>query len=55
MEKEFTCEPEYGGDGKSTWWYACSECHTAIDPGQKYCESCKRRILWMTLISEKKQ
>lgn len=26
------------------WWYACSECQTAISPSDKYCSKCGRKI-----------
>lgn len=32
--------------GGSTWWYVCGECHTAIDPRDKYCKECGKRIRW---------
>ena len=37
---------EVEGDGRSTWWYVCGECHGAIDPKDKRCKSCGRRIGW---------
>lgn len=35
--------PEGGG---STWWYVCDECHGTVNPGQKVCLQCKRRLNW---------
>lgn len=43
-QAETTAEVE--GDGKSTWWYVCEECHTGLDVQDKYCRKCGRRILW---------
>ena len=37
---------EIEGDGRSTWWYVCRECHTGIDSHDHYCRNCGRRILW---------
>jgi hypothetical protein len=44
--KEQTTKPEIEGDARSTWWYVCEECHTAIDRCDKYCRQCGRFILW---------
>lgn len=38
--------PEYEGDARSTWWYVCGECHTAVDWKQTRCNECGRRIRW---------
>lgn len=46
MEEEKPAYPEYEGDGRSTWWYVCSECHGTIDPGQEICPHCKRVVIW---------
>jgi len=43
-QAETTAEVE--GDGKSSWWYVCSECHTGLNDQDKYCRQCGRRILW---------
>ena len=37
---------EYEADSRSTWWYVCGECHTALDHSDKFCRQCGRRILW---------
>ena len=37
---------EYEGDARSTWWYVCSECHGAIDPGEHKCRHCGNIVLW---------
>ena len=39
-------EPEYEGDARSSWWWVCGECHTAIDTRDKYCRECGRKIKW---------
>lgn len=39
-------EPEYEGDSRATWWYVCGECRTSIDPRDKYCRECGRKIRW---------
>jgi hypothetical protein len=38
-------EPEIEGGGCS-WWYVCSECHTSISPGDKYCRQCGGKVEW---------
>lgn len=43
-QAETTAEVE--GDGKSSWWYVCEECHTGLSDHDKYCRQCGRRILW---------
>ena len=37
---------EIEGDARSTWFYVCGECHSAVDTGDKYCHECGRRIIW---------
>ena len=32
--------------GGVTWYYVCSECHTAIDYKTEKCPECGRRIKW---------
>ena len=34
------------GDARSSWWYVCGECHTAIDSRDHYCRQCGRMIQW---------
>lgn len=43
--KEKSAEAEMEGDA-NTWWFACGECHGAIDPKDKYCRECGRKIIW---------
>lgn len=38
-------DPEYEG-GQPTWFFVCGECHTALDPKDKFCRECGRRIKW---------
>ena len=40
-----TAEVELEGGG-SSWWYVCGECHTAINPKDKFCHECGRRLIW---------
>lgn len=32
--------------GGSTWWYVCGECHSQLNPSDKYCNQCGRKITW---------
>ena len=34
---------EWEGGGHN-WWCVCGECHTAIDPHDKFCRECGRKI-----------
>ena len=45
LKEQEPVEPELEGGG-SSWWYVCGECHKAIDPKDKFCSECGRRILW---------
>ena len=29
-----------------TWWYACAECRSPIDPSDKFCRKCGTAIDW---------
>ena len=44
LSEPIPADIEVEGDGKSTWWYVCGQCHTAIDPSDKYCRQCGREI-----------
>lgn len=46
LKEQEAAEAEIEGDGRSTWWYVCGECHTAINPRDKFCRECGRKILW---------
>ena len=39
---------EIEGDGKSEWWYVCGECHSNLNPHDKYCRECGRKMKWLT-------
>ena len=43
IDRETPAEKEIEGD-PSTWWYVCPECHTAVDPGDRYCRECGQRL-----------
>lgn len=32
--------------GGSNWWNVCGECHSSLNPGDKYCHECGRKIEW---------
>ena len=38
-------ERQHSGGG-TTWWNVCGNCRTAINPNDKYCYECGRRIKW---------
>ena len=38
-------EKEHSGSGV-TWWNVCGNCKTAINPNDKFCHECGRRIKW---------
>ena len=46
LERMKPVKAEYEGDAKSSWWYVCEDCHTAIDPADKFCRQCGRPIQW---------
>lgn len=31
-------------DGKGTWWYVCGMCNTAINPNDKFCPECGKKV-----------
>lgn len=33
-------------DEKTTWWYACGICGSAINQNDKYCHECGRAVKW---------
>ena len=45
-EKKKPADPEIEGDGRSSWWYVCPDCHGAIDKDDHYCKHCGREIRW---------
>ena len=51
MKAQEPVKPYVSGDGKdfenaSTWWYACGNCNKPIDPNDKYCRYCGRKVKW---------
>ena len=39
-------DPEIEGDGRSSWWYVCPDCHGQIDKDDGFCRHCGREIRW---------
>lgn len=39
-------EAEIEGDGKSTWWYVCGECHGAVNYQADTCRHCGAILSW---------
>ena len=46
MANEQPAQAEVEGDGRSTWWFVCGECHGALDPYVQRCRHCGRRVSW---------
>ena len=40
--KQVPVKMEIEGEGKSFWWYVCSECHTRVTEYDKFCRECGR-------------
>ena len=38
-------EKEYS-KGNLSWWHVCGSCHAPINPNDKYCNECGRRVKW---------
>jgi hypothetical protein len=38
-------ERQHSGGG-TTWWNVCGNCRTAINPNDKYCHECGRKVKW---------
>ena len=36
---------EHSGSGV-TWWNVCGSCRTAINPNDKFCHECGRKVEW---------
>ncbi len=32
--------------GGTTWWNVCGNCRTAINPNDKFCHECGKRVKW---------
>ena len=43
LGKQIPKEIEVEGGG-STWWFACPECHGAIDNGDAFCRHCGQKV-----------
>lgn len=39
-------EPEIQTGSGVSWWYICGNCKTALNPKDKFCHECGRRIKW---------
>ena len=51
MKEQEAVEPYVTGRGETfetaeTWWYACGNCHEALDVNDKYCRHCGRQVKW---------
>jgi len=46
-QKEEAVKPlrEHSGGG-ATWWYVCGACRTAINPNDKFCHECGKKVKW---------
>ena len=32
--------------GGNSWWYVCGECRSSLNPGDKYCHECGRKVVF---------
>ena len=51
LKEQEAVEPYVTGRGETfetveTWWYACGNCHEALDVNDKYCRHCGRPVKW---------
>lgn len=51
LKEQEAVEPYVTGRGETfetaeTWWYACGNCHEALDVNDKYCRHCGTPVLW---------
>ena len=51
LKEQEAVEPYVAGNGKSfetaeTWWYECGNCNKPIDPNDKFCRHCGRKVKW---------
>ena len=51
LKEQEAVEPYVTGRGESfetaeTWWYACGNCHEALDVNDKFCRHCGRAVKW---------
>ena len=46
LKEQTPGDPEIEGDGRSSWWYVCPDCHGQIDKDDGFCRHCGREIRW---------
>lgn len=51
LKERKAVEPYVTGRGETfetaeTWWYACGNCHEALDVNDKYCRHCGKPVKW---------
>ena len=46
VKPEEPITPEIEGDGRSSWWWVCGECHAMLEYKAKECKHCGRRAMW---------
>lgn len=51
LKEQEPVEPYIAGSGESfetaeTWWYECGNCNKPIDPNDKFCRHCGRKVKW---------
>ena len=45
LQRHRETEAEIEGSGY-TWFFVCGECHTALNPNDKYCRECGRKVVY---------
>ena len=46
LKRQTQGDPEIEGDGRSSWWYVCPDCHGQVDNGDGYCRHCGKGLRW---------
>ena len=46
LKEQEPVEPEIQTGSGVSWWYICGNCKTALNPKDKFCHECGRRIKW---------
>ena len=46
LKEQESVEPEIQTGSGVSWWYICGNCKTALNPKDKFCHECGRRIKW---------
>jgi len=46
LKEQEPVKPERQHSGGTTWWNVCGNCRTAINPNDKYCHECGRKVKW---------